>query len=129
MGGWDVGWLGSAAIPVPLVAVGMAICGVSFKEDIGEVLWVSIVRVVASPILAIFIARTFGLSPIYSIALVISFCLPTAKMAFAMAESRDAYSRAMAGIVTITTLSMLLVYPVFLWVCERLWPGVVGKSV
>src|SRR5277367_302959 len=38
--------LGSAAIPVPLVAVGMAISGVSFKENIGEVLWVSIVRVV-----------------------------------------------------------------------------------
>jgi malonate transporter len=119
--------LGGAAIPVPLVAVGMAICGVSFHDNIGEVLWVSMVRVVASPILAIVIARAFGLSPVYSIALVISFSLPTAKMAFAIAESYGVYARAMAAIVTITTLSLVVIYPVFLWICERLWPGVVGK--
>jgi malonate transporter and related proteins len=121
--------LGGAAIPVPLVAVGMAICGVSFREDIGEVLWVSMVRVVASPILAIFIARVFALSPVYSIALVISFSLPTAKMAFAMAESHGVYVRAMAAIVMITTLSLVVIYPVFLWICERLWPGVVGRTI
>lgn len=119
--------LGSAAIPVPLVAVGMAISGVSFKENIGEVLWVSVVRVIASPLLAILIARAFGLSPVYAIALVISFSLPTAKMAFALAESHDVYERAMAAIVTLTTISLVVVYPVFLWVCERLWPGVIEK--
>lgn len=121
--------LGGAAIPVPLVAVGMAICGVSFREDIGEVLWVSMIRVMASPIMAIFIARVFALSPVYSIALVISFSLPTAKMAFAMAESHGVYVRAMAAIVMITTLSLVVIYPIFLWICERLWPGVAGKVV
>ena len=119
--------LGAAAIPVPLVAVGMAISGVSFHDNFGEVLWISVVRVVASPLLAILIARAFGLSPVYSIALVVSFSLPTAKMAFAIAESHGVYARAMAAIVTITTLSLVVIYPVFLWVCERLWPGVVGK--
>jgi len=119
--------LGSAAIPVPLVAVGMAMSAVSFHDNLGEVLWVSMVRVVASPLLAIVIARAFGLSPVYSIALVISFSLPTAKMAFAIAESHGVYERAMAAIVAITTLSLVVVYPVFLWICERLWPGVVGK--
>jgi malonate transporter and related proteins len=119
--------LGGAAIPVPLVAVGMAMSGVSFHDNIGEVLWVSMVRVVASPILAILVAVAFGLSPIYSIALVISFSLPTAKMAFAIAESHGMYARAMAAIVTITTLSLVVIYPVFLWICERIWPGVVGK--
>jgi predicted permease len=126
--GQTLATLGSGAVPVPLVAVGMAMCGVSLREDIGEVLWVSAVRVVASPILAILIARWFGLSPVYSIALVISFSLPTAKMAFALAESHGAYVRAMAAIVTITTVSMLVMYPLFLWICERVWPGVVGKT-
>lgn len=119
--------LSGAAIPVPLVAVGMTISGAAFTAGIGEVLWVSAVRVIASPLLAIGAARAFGLSPVYSIALVISFSLPTAKMAFAIAESHGVYERAMAAIVTITTLSMLVMYPVFLWICERLWPGVVGR--
>ena len=121
--------LSGAAIPVPLVAVGMTISGAAFRAGIGEVLWVSGVRVIASPLLAIVVARAFGLSPVYSIALVISFSLPTAKMAFAIAESHGVYERAMAAIVTITTLSMLVMYPVFLWICERLWPGVVGKTI
>jgi malonate transporter and related proteins len=120
--------LGGAAIPVPLVAVGMTISGAVFSERIGEVLWVSAVRVIASPILAIVVARAFGLSPVYAVALVVSFSLPTAKMAFAIAESHGVYERAMAAIVTITTLSMLVMYPVFLWICERLWPGVVGNT-
>jgi predicted permease len=119
--------LSGAAIPVPLVAVGMTISGAAFTAGIGEVLWVSAVRVIASPLLAIGAARAFGLSPVYSIALVISFSLPTAKMAFAVAESHGVYERAMAAIVTVTTLSMLVMYPVFLWVCERIWPGVVGR--
>jgi len=119
--------LGSAAVPVPLVAVGMAICGTSLREDLGEVVWISIVRVVASPLLAILIANLFGLSPVYSIALVISFSLPTAKMAFAVAEGHGAYVRAMAAIVTITTVSMLVMFPLFLWICERVWPGAIVK--
>jgi len=86
-------------------------------------------RVVVSPILAIFIARAFGLSPVYSIALVISFSLPTAKMAFALAESHGVYVRAMAAIVTITTISLIVIYPIFLWISERLWPGVIQKSI
>jgi hypothetical protein len=38
-------------------------------------------------------------------------------MAFALAESHGAYVRAMAAIVTMTTISMVVVYPVFVWVC------------
>jgi predicted permease len=60
---------------------------------------------------------------------VISFCLPTAKMAFALAESHGVYVRTMASIVTITTISLVVVYPTFLWLCEKLWPGVIQKSV
>ncbi len=119
--------LGSAAIPVPLVAVGMTICGFALNEDADEVLWISIARVVVSPILAIAIARLFALSPLYSIALVISFSLPTAKMAFAVAENHGVYVRPMAAIVTITTISLPIVYPVFIWICEQLWPGVIHR--
>jgi malonate transporter and related proteins len=121
--------LGSAAIPIPLVAVGMTISGAIFHEDLVEAVWVSVVRVVASPILAILVAKAFGLSSFYSVALVISFSLPTAKMAFALAESHGLYVKAMAAIVTITTISLLVIYPIFFWICEQLWPGVIHKPV
>lgn len=129
------GWLsesltiiGAAAIPVPLVAVGMTIGASTVNESIREAVWVTLVRVVASPILAIAFARLFGLSPLYSIALVISFSLPTAKMAFALAEKHGAYEEQMAAIVTMTTVSLVVVFPIFIWVCEHLWPGVIQKG-
>jgi malonate transporter len=122
------GWLseslsiiGAAAIPVPLVAVGMTIGASTFNESIREAVWVTLVRVVASPILAIEFA-------LYSIALVISFSLPTAKMAFALAEKHGAYEEQMAAIVTMTTVSLVAVFPIFMWVCEHLWPGVIQKG-
>ena len=129
------GWLseslsiiGAAAIPVPLVAVGMTIGASTVSESVREAVWVTLVRVVASPILAIAFARLFGLSPLYSIALVISFSLPTAKMAFALAEKHGAYEEQMAAIVTMTTVSLVVVFPIFMWVCEHLWPGVIQKG-
>jgi malonate transporter len=120
--------LAKGAVPVPLVAVGITIGAASFKDykqDIGEALWISAIRVVASPVLAIAVARLLALSPVYSIALVISFSLPTAKMAFALAEDNGVYVKAMAAIVTLTTVSIVIGYPAFLWICERLWPGVI----
>jgi malonate transporter and related proteins len=120
--------IGAAAIPVPLVAVGMTIGASTINESMREALWVTLVRVVASPILAIGFARLFGLSPLYSIALVISFSLPTAKMAFALAEKHGAYEGQMAAIVTMTTVSLVVIFPVFMWICEHLWPGVIQKG-
>lgn len=120
--------LGAAAIPVPLVAVGMTISASTVNDSFREAVWVTLVRVVVSPILAVEFARLFGLSPLYSIALVISFSLPTAKMAFALAEKHGVYEEQMAAIVTMTTISLILVFPAFIWICERLWPGVIQRG-
>ena len=121
--------IGAAAIPVPLVAVGMTIgASTAINQSVREAVWVTLVRVVASPILAIEFARLFGLSPVYSIALVISFSLPTAKMAYALAEKHGEYEGQMATIVTMTTISLVVVFPIFMWVCEHLWPGVIQKG-
>jgi predicted permease len=118
--------LGAAAIPVPLVAVGMTIRLSGFKKHTGEIVWMSAVRSIASPLAAIGVAKAFSLSPVLSIALVISFGLPTAKMAFALAEEYGDYVETLAGIVTLTTTATVLTYPALVWACERIWPGVIA---
>jgi len=115
--------LGSAAIPVPLVAVGMTMSSFRLNDSMREAMWVTLVRVIASPILAILFAKLFGLSPVYAIALVISFSLPTAKMAFALAERHGVYEEQMGAIVTLSTVSLVVSFPLFLWICSHLWPG------
>jgi hypothetical protein len=49
-------------------------------------------------------------------------------MAFALAEKHGAYEEQMAAIVTMTTVSLVAVFPIFMWVCEHLWPGVIQKG-
>ncbi len=120
--------LGGAAVAVPLVAVGMTLSEIHFNENVGDVSSISTIRVVASPILAIEVARLFALSPAYAIALVVSFSLPTAKMAFALAEGHGVYVKPLAAIVAVTTLSMMIVYPAIIWICENLWPGTIGAG-
>ena len=53
--------IGSAGIAVPLVAVGMTIGGSKLKHSEGEVAWVSVVRLVVSPLLAIVACTGLGL--------------------------------------------------------------------
>jgi len=118
--------LGSAAISSALLAVGMALSAPSIRENAAEIAGVSAVRMLLSPALAIIVAKMFGLSPVFAIALIVSFSLPTAKMVLPLAEEHRTYVKQAAGIITVTTASMVAVLPIVIWVCERLWPGFVG---
>jgi malonate transporter len=118
--------VGNAAIPLALIAVGMSLNAAGVRAYVFEISWMSAVRVILSPTLAIVIAMVLGLQPVFAIALVISFSLPTAKMVLPLAEEQGVYVEQTAGIITVTTLSLLLVWPVAIWICEQLWPGVVA---
>lgn len=128
------GWLdqtlltvGGAAIPSALFAVGMTLSAPSIRENATEIALISAVREILSPVLAIIVAKVFGLSPVFAIALILSFSLPTAKMVLPLAEEQGTYTEQAAGIIAVTTTSMVAVLPVVIWVCEHLWPNVVGR--
>ncbi len=61
--------LGAATLPTALVASGMSISTAALKEDVYELVWVSGVRMILSPVLAVVVAKVFGLSPVFAIAL------------------------------------------------------------
>ena len=113
--------LGAAAVPTALVASGMAISLAEVRQHAGEVLWIS-------PALAIVLAMGLGMSPMLSIALVLSFGLGTAQMLVPLAENAGQYRTEAAAIVGATTVAMVVVLPVLIWICARLWPGtMLGK--
>jgi predicted permease len=120
--------LGEGAIPAALLAVGMSLNTLSFRENAAEIAWISSVRVILSPVLALFCAKLFGLPPVFAIALVVSFSLPTAKMVLPLADENGIYVQPAAGIIALTTVSLAIVWPLVLWVCEYLWPGVIGGN-
>ncbi|MGA7979926.1 MAG: AEC family transporter, partial [Chromatiaceae bacterium] len=83
--------LGAAAVPTALVASGMAISLAEVTQHFGEVLWISVVRVLISPALAIAVAMALGLSPTLSIALVLSFGIATAQLIVPLSEEAGVY--------------------------------------
>jgi len=117
---------GDAAIPLALIAVGMSLNAAGVRANAIEIFLMSAVRVILSPALAIIIAMVFNLQPVFAIALVISFSLPTAKMVFPLAKEEGFYVEQSAGIISMTTVSLLLVWPIVIWICEPLWPGVIA---
>jgi malonate transporter and related proteins len=117
--------IGNAAIVVPLIAVGITFDNIRLDDDFGEVLWISGVRVVVSPLIAIGAARLLSLPPLYAIVLVIVFSLPTAKMVFALAEAHGVSAKPLATVVALTTVSTVVTFPLWLWVCASMWPHVV----
>jgi len=129
------GWLdrtlstvGAAAVPTALVASGMAISLAEVRQHAGEVLRISVVRVVLSPALAIALAMGLGMSPMLSIALVLSFGLGTAQLLVPLAEKAGQYRTEAAAIVGATTVAMVVVLPILIWICARIWPGtMLGK--
>jgi malonate transporter and related proteins len=117
---------GDAAIPLALLAVGMSLNAIDLRNNFSEISWMSAVRVILSPILAIIVAIGFDLQPVFAIALVISFSLPTAKLVLPLAREQGVYAQRTAGIITTTTFSLVLVWPIIIWICEHLWPGIIG---
>jgi malonate transporter len=115
--------LGAAAVPTALVATGMSISLGEVKRAFGEVLWISIVRVVISPALTIVAAMILRLSPVFAIALVLSFGIATAQMVVPLCEKAEAYHAEAADVVAATTVSMVVTLPILIWVCSRFWPG------
>jgi len=118
--------MGNAAIPTALLGVGMSINAPLMRENAAEIAWMSAARVILSPAIAIVVAKAFGLSSVFAIALVVSFGLPTAKMVFPLAEEHETYVKEAAGIITVTTASLIVLWPFLILICERLWPGVAG---
>jgi predicted permease len=117
--------LGNAAIAVPLVAVGMTLGRLSLAGQAVEVLSMSAYRVILSPTLAAMLAWAIDLPAFDSVALVLSFSLPTAKLAYAVAEDNGIYERQAAAIMALTTSLLPIVYPIWIWLCDQHWPGTI----
>ncbi|MEM1368782.1 MAG: AEC family transporter [Cyanobacteria bacterium P01_H01_bin.15] len=118
--------LGGATTPVAMIAVGMAINVDNLKKQLAEVSWMSGIRVILSPALALFLAQTLNLSPVFAIALILSFGLPTSQLVLPTAEQYGVYEECSAGITTLSTLAFLITWPIMVWLSNSLWPGVVN---
>jgi malonate transporter and related proteins len=111
-----LGFVGGAASPAALFALGAALVGVPMRSGRGETAVISLVRLVLHPAL-VWLGATFWLplGPEITQAAVVTAALPTAASVFVLAQHYDTYVVRASAIVLLThllsvvTLSVLLV--------------------
>ena len=115
--GWSAGTLellGRAALPLGLVAVGVALRPQALlRRDLG--LWVSsLVKLVLMPALVLVLAWLLGLDPVSQDVALLYAALPTATSAYILARQLGGDAELMAGLITAQTLAAMISLPLWM---------------
>lgn len=115
--------LGAATVVTALVALGMTVDLDDLRHAGADVVWLSVVRMVLAPAFALGLALVLGMSDVFSAAFVIIFAQPTAKTVFVLSEDSGIFTKPVSAIVTLTTVSTIVLLPVWILICDRVWPS------
>jgi len=100
---------GAAAGPCALFAIGLFLAGRPIAGQIGEVAWISALKLLVQPALCWWLAtRVFHLDPDWTAAAVILAALPTGALTFVVAQQYRVYvERTSTAILATTVISMI----------------------
>ncbi|MCB1538802.1 MAG: AEC family transporter [Alphaproteobacteria bacterium] len=108
--------LGATAGPCALFAIGLFMVGKSIRAGLGEVMWVTLLKLVAQPLLTWWLAyEVFHLEATWAASAVIMAALPTGALSFVLAQRYVVYiERATSVILISTVLSVFTLTGIFL---------------
>ena len=115
--------IGSAALPLGLMAVGAGLQFGALREGPGLAVALLGVRHLLLPLLAIGAALTMPLPPAQQLVLVIFCAVPTSSSAYVLAARLGGHGGFVAGLVTVSTLLGMASLPVALWALRAFSPG------
>lgn len=106
--------LGQGSLPLGLLCVGAALRPSALRSDLAAISANSALRLFAMPVLAMAMARIFGLDGVEALVLVIFFAIPTAPTSYVLTRQFGGDATYMAGLVTAQTLASVLTIPLVL---------------
>jgi predicted permease len=108
-----LGRLADATVALGLLTVGAALRLQGQAGVLGASIYLSVVKLVALPLLAVIIGKAVGLTGIYYGVAILFASLPTASSAYILAMRMGGDGRSVAWIISATTLASMLTMP--LW--------------
>lgn len=101
--------VGAAASPAALFALGLSLVGIPWRSGLGEVGWLSGLKLFAQPMLTWFLAtKFFPVDPLWLASAVLLSGMPVGALVFVITRQYDAFvERASAAIVVSTLVSAL----------------------
>jgi malonate transporter len=113
-------FLGSAAPPAGVFALGLALSGWSIRGTVGVIVPLSTIKLVLHPFLIwLALGPVLGLDPFWQTAGVLYAALPTAANVFIIAERYGSGSRVIAAVVLVTTVLATFTFPTAVWLVSR----------
>lgn len=97
--------LGATAGPCALFAIGLFMVGKKLRQGLGEVLWVTLLKLVAQPLITWWLAyEVLHLEPIYAASAVIMAALPTGSLSFVLAQRYQVYIERATSVILVSTV-------------------------
>jgi predicted permease len=114
--------LAAAMTPVALFAIGFLIRLDAFRESGFAILFASLFKLVAMPALIYALAVWLNLSPLLTVAAVVSAAVPTAKTTYIIAGKYKQSPDMVSSIISLTTLLSIPTLIIWLFVLSHLYP-------
>jgi malonate transporter and related proteins len=112
--------MGAASLACGLLAVGAALQFNNMGKNFGLISYFTAVKLIAMPLVAIFLARAFGVTGVYFDMVVLFGALPTATSAYVLATRMGGDGQLVAQGVTVSTLAGMLAIPLWLSLARTL---------
>jgi len=109
--------MAAAVGPAALFAVGLSLVGRKLVGNIGEVIWLSIVKAVINPILAfLLVTYVFVMEPLWSEAAVILSAMPVGTNPYVIAQQYNVHVKTVSPTIVVSTaMSMITIFFVLLY--------------
>lgn len=105
--------IGQMAIPIMLITLGVAVARLETR-DMGQAIWLSVLKALVCAAAAWLAARWFGLAPIPTAILIVQISTPVAVTSYLLAEKYGTEAQPVAGMVVASTVLSVITLPLIL---------------
>ncbi|MGF6226302.1 malonate transporter [Inquilinus ginsengisoli] len=116
--------LGAAASPCALFAIGLFMASQTLRSGLGEVGWISVLKLVWQPLITWGLAATvFPMDPFWTASAVILAALPTGALTFVVAQRYGVYVERTSAVILVSTVVSVLTLSLLLAVYAPQFPA------
>jgi hypothetical protein len=107
---------GAAASPAALFAMGLFLVGVPWRAGLGEVCWLSALKLVVQPAVTwVLVSRVFVPAPLWQASAVMLGGMPVGALVFVVTRQYDTYVERASAAIVVSTLASALSLGALLW--------------
>lgn len=118
-----LGLLGGAVTPCALFAIGMTIKLEDMRVEAGNMLAVSVIKLIVFPAAVLALALLIGLDPILTISGTICAAVPVGKTAFVLADKYRQLPERVAATISVSSAASVLTMLLWLLILTHAFPG------